>query len=191
MPYSSPLTESGLTVTAADGITALSAPNSALAWLAAYTSPRHEKMVARHLEVRSVEHFLPLYKSVRSWKNGCHVAVQFPLFPNYIFVRTEQRLASRLREVPGLLAFVGPARGAIPIPDADIEWLQRDLPQVKFEPHPYLIAGNKYRIVSGPMAGASGILVRKTNGGMRVVLSVDLIRQSVAVEVNGSEIEPF
>jgi transcription antitermination factor NusG len=148
-------------------------------------------MVARHLEVRSIEHFLPLYKSVRAWKNGCKVPVQFPLFPNYIFVRTEQRLASHLRDVPGLLAFVGPSRAATPIPDNEIEWLQRDVPQRKFEPHPYLISGSRYRIVSGPLAGAAGILVRKTNHGLRVVLSVDLIRQSVAVEVSGSEIEPF
>ena len=191
MPYSSPLTESGLPTTLTGGIESLAAQQSALVWLAAYTTPRHEKVVARHLEVRSVEHFLPLYRSVRSWKNGCRVPVQFPLFPNYIFVRTEQRLVSRLRDIPGLLAFVGPNRGGTPIADAEIEWLQRDLPQRKFEPHPYLVSGSKYRIVSGPLAGAAGILVRRGNDGLRVVLSVDLIRQSVAVEVNGSEIEPF
>src|SRR5215469_11291448 len=172
MPYSSPLTERGLPVALTGGIESLAAQQAALVWLAAYTTPRHEKMVARHLEVRSVEHFLPLYRSVRSWKNGCKVSVQFPLFPNYVFVRTEQHLVSRLRDVPGLLAFVGPNRAATPIPDTEIAWLQRDLPQRRFEPHPYLVSGHKYRIVSGPMAGACGILVRKTNDGLRVVLSV-------------------
>jgi transcriptional antiterminator RfaH len=191
MPCSTPLTASGLPVAFVGGVNSVDPANTTLVWLAAYTTPRHEKMVARHLEVRSVEHFLPLYRTVRSWKNGCKVPVQFPLFPNYVFVRTEQRLVSRLRDVPGLLAFVGPNRAATPIPDTEIEWLQRDLPQRRFEPHPYLVSGHKYRIVSGPMAGACGILVRKTNDGLRVVLNVDLIRQSVAIEVSGSEIEPF
>ena len=164
--------------------------NSTLVWLAGYTLPRHEKVVARHLEVRNVEHFLPVYKSVRSWRNGCKVPVEFPLFPSYLFVRTEQERASRLRDVPGLIAFVGPSRAATPISDAEIEWLQQDLPKRKFGPHPYLAIGSKCRIVSGPMAGASGILVRHKNACLRVVLSMDLIRQSVAVEVGADEIEP-
>ncbi len=165
--------------------------NGTLVWLAAYTRSRHEKVVARHLEVRNVEHFLPVYKSLRSWRNGCKVPVEFPLFPSYLFVRTEQELASRLRDVPGLIAFVGPSRAATPISDAEIEWLQQDLPKRKFEPYHYLTIGNRFRIVSGPMAGVSGILVRHKNACLRVVLSMELIRQSVAVEVGANEIEPY
>ena len=159
-------------------------------WLAGYTTPRHEKMVARHLQARSVEHFLPLYKSKRSWKNGCTVHVEFPVFPSYIFVRTSQPLSSRLLDIPGLLTFIGPGRAPSAIPDSEVEWLRRDLPLRKFEPHPYLIVGSKVRISAGPLAGAHGILLRKKNL-LRVVLSVELIRQSVAVEVGADEIEPL
>ena len=157
-------------------------------WLAAYTTPRHEKSVVRHLEVRDVEHFLPLYKAVRKWKNGCRVEVEFPVFPSYVFVRVDRRLSSRLLDTPGVLAFAGSARLPLPIPDHEIEWLRNELPLRKFEPHPYLVVGSRVRIKSGSLAGMSGVLTRKKSG-LRVVLSIDLIRQSVAVEVDMDEIE--
>jgi len=166
------------------------AEDSAPVWLAAYTTPRHEKAVARHFEVRNVEHFLPLYRVVRRWKNGCTVPVEFPLFPSYLFVRTGRNISSQLLEVPGLLAFVSLGRTAVPIPDAEIDLLRKQLPLRKIEPHPYLAVGTKVKIASGPLAGACGILLRKKSG-LRVVLSVDLIQQSVAVEVDANEIEPL
>lgn len=157
-------------------------------WLAGYTTPRHEKTVARYFEARGVEHFLPLYKAVRQWKNGCKVLVEFPVFPNYVFARVERRFAPRLLDVPGLLAFVGSSRTVSAIPDAEIELLRNELPNRKYEPFPYLTIGCRVRIIAGPMAGTCGILVRKKNS-LRVVLSVEAIRQSVAVEVDADELE--
>jgi transcription antitermination factor NusG len=157
-------------------------------WLAAYTTPRHEKSVVRHLEVRGVEHFLPLFKAVRKWKNGCRVEVEFPVFPNYVFVRLDRRQLTLVLATPGILAFAGAAKVPAPIPDCEVEWLRKELPLRKFEPHPYLVVGSRVRIKSGPLTGMSGILTRK-KAGLRVVLSIDLIRQSVAVEVDTDEIE--
>lgn len=157
-------------------------------WLAACTTPRHEKVVARHLAVREIEYYLPLYRAVRHWKNGCKMQVEFPVFPNYIFVHTGQRTSSRLLEIPGLLAFVGAGRSATPLPESEMERMRTELPLRKFEPHPYVTVGSKVRIVAGPLAGSCGVLLRKKND-LRVVLSVDLIRQSVAVEVGANEVE--
>jgi transcription antitermination factor NusG len=159
-------------------------------WLAGYTSPRHEKKVARHLEARAVEYFLPLYKEVRRWKNGCKVPVEFPVFPSYVFVRAERERSTRLLDVPGLLAFAGTCRVGTPISEQEIDWLRQELPKRKFEPHPYLVAGSKVRIAEGALAGTTGVLVRR-KGSFRVVLTVELIRQSVAVEVDISEVEPL
>lgn len=158
-------------------------------WLAVYTTPRHEKMVARHLSARAVEHFLPVFKALRNWKNGCRREVEFPVFPNYVFVHTERRRSSGVLQVPGVVGFAGSGKSLTAIDDAEIEWLRHELPLRRFEPHPYLVTGSRVRINSGPLAGMSGILVRMKNA-LRVVLSVDLIRQSVAVEVGMSEIEP-
>ena len=157
-------------------------------WLAAYTTPRHEKSVVRHLEVRDVEYFLPLYKAARKWKNGCKVEVEFPVFPNYVFVHVDRKLSNRVLDAPGVVAFAGSGRLPLPIPDGEIDWLRNELPLRKFEPHPYLVLGSRVRIKSGPLAGMSGVLTRKKSG-LRVVLSIDLIRQSVAVEVGMDEIE--
>lgn len=157
-------------------------------WLAAYTTPRHEKAVVRHLEVHDVESFLPLYKTVRRWKNGCKVEVEFPVFPSYVFVHVDRKLSNRVLDIPGVLAFAGSGKLAVPIPSSEIECLRNELPRRKFEPHPYLVAGSKVRIKSGPLIGMAGVLIRKKSG-LRVVLSIDLIRQSVAVEVGTDEIE--
>ena len=147
-------------------------------------------MVTRHLVAREVECFLPLLKSVRRWKNGCNVIVESPVFPNYVFVRTTRTQSSIVRQVPGVLAFAGSGKSAAVISDSEIEWLRQELPLRKFEPHPYLVVGNRVCIKSGPLTGTCGILIRRKNS-LRVVLSVELIRQSVAVEVDAHEIEPL
>lgn len=157
-------------------------------WLAAYTTPRHEKAVVRHLAVRDVEYFLPLYKTVRKWRNGCTVEVEFPVFPSYVFVHVDRKQSNRVLDVPGVLAFAGSGKLAVPIPSSEIERLRNELPHRKFEPCPYLVVGSRVRIIAGPLAGMSGVLTR-LKSGLRVVLSIDLIRQSVAVEVDADEIE--
>ena len=67
--------------------------------------------------MRDVEYFLPLYKAVRSWKNGCKVEVEFPVFPNYVFVHVDRKLSSRVLDAPGVLAFAGSGRLTAPVPD--------------------------------------------------------------------------
>ena len=77
-----------------------------------------------------------------------------------------------------------------PLPSAEIESLRSALPLLQFEPHPYLVVGEKVRITSGSLAGMIGVLVRKKND-LRVVLTLDLIQQSVAVEIDTDQIEPL
>lgn len=157
-------------------------------WLAAYTVSRHEKSVIRHLQVREIECFLPLYKALRKWKNGCKTEVEFPVFPNYVFIRVHRKLPDRVLNIPGVLGIAGSGKQQVAVPDEEIEWLRNELPRRRFEPHPYLVIGNRVRIKSGPLAEMTGVLLRRKND-LRVVLSIDLIRQSIAVEVGSDEIE--
>ncbi len=159
-------------------------------WFAAYTTPRHEKAVVRQLNVRQVESFLPLYTSVRRWKNGCQVAVEQPLFPGYVFVHVERRHSVKVLQVPGVVSIVGSSKEPSPLPHQEIESLREALPQRCYEPHPYLAVGDKVRITEGPLEGMAGVLVRKKKS-LRVVLTLDLIMQSVAVEIGMDEIEPL
>ena len=158
-------------------------------WFAVYTAPRHEKSVARHCEVRQIEVFLPLHRSVHRWKNRCRVNVDQPLFPNYVFVLLEKHDYRRVLQTPGVLSLVGSAGEPSPLPTSEIESLRAGLPQRMFEPYPYLVKGDRVRIQSGALAGMVGVLVRRKNN-LRVVLALDLIMQGVAVEIDIDEIEP-
>jgi transcription antitermination factor NusG len=159
-------------------------------WMAAYTSPRHEKAVVRQLDVREVESFLPLYRSIRRWKNGCRVAIDQPLFPNYVFVHVRRCDSVKVLQVPGVLWIVSAGREPSVLPHVEMEALRSGLPGRHFEPHAYLAVGEKVRVVSGAFEGMVGVLVRKKNE-CRVVLTVDLIRQSVSVEIGIDEVEPL
>jgi transcription antitermination factor NusG len=160
-------------------------------WFAVYTSPRHEKRVAQHMAAREIEHYLPLYHPQRKWSDGSTVTLDLPLFPGYLFVRTRRSERVRVLEVPGVLTFVGGTGGQpAPLPDAEIDALRVGLPLRQVEPHPLLTVGQRARIRSGALAGMEGVVVRQKNG-LRVVLTVDLIMQSIAVEVDGTELEPL
>lgn len=159
-------------------------------WFAAYTTARHEKNVARHLGGRHIESFLPLYTSVRRWKNGCRLPIDKPLFPGYIFVHIERRESVKVLQVPGVVSIVSAGREPSPLPSAEIESLRTALPQLRIEPHAYLVVGERVQITAGSLAGMIGVLIRKKND-LRVVLTLDLIQQSVAVEIDADQIEPL
>jgi transcription antitermination factor NusG len=160
-------------------------------WFAVYTNARHEKRVEQHLTIRQIEHYLPLYHVKRKWNNGLRVTLELPLFPGYIFVRIQRMQRVRVLEVPGVLAIVGGTGGEPAcLPEADIEALRSGLPLRRVEPHPLLKVGQRARISSGAFAGMEGVVVRKKNS-FRVVLTLDSIMQSFAVEVDGNELEPL
>jgi transcription antitermination factor NusG len=158
-------------------------------WYAAYTSANHEKRVALQLQERAVEHFLPLYESVRRWKDRRR-KLQLPLFPSYLFVRVA--LCDRLRvlQVPGVARLVGFNGLPCALPDSEIEAIQTCLARrVCLEPHLYVQVGRRVRVKAGPLKGLEGILIRRKNAS-RFVISLDLIMRSVAVEIDGTEVEP-
>jgi len=157
-------------------------------WYALQTYPRHEKRVHEDLGLRAIESFLPLYETMHRWKNGCKVRVELPLFPGYLFVNIDPRQRFKVLSLPGAVSIVGSASGPWPLPDSEIMSLRDSLQSRKFEPHPYLAVGQKVRIKSGPLADLTGFLVRQS-GGFRVVLSVELIRQAAAVEVDADDVE--
>jgi transcription antitermination factor NusG len=175
---------------AAPKLSAALTPSVAPQWFAAYTSAHHEKAVAERLAQRTIESFLPLYRTMRLWKNGCKVTLELPLFPGYIFVRIPTKERVRVLEIPGVLSLVGAMGNPVPLPEADIEALRAAIHGINCEPHPYLVVGERARIKSGPLACLEGILLRKKNL-LRVVLSLDLITQSMAVEVDADNVEPI
>src|ERR1700692_3046687 len=96
-------------------------------WYAVQTSPRHEKRVREHLGRRGVGCFLPLFRSIHRWKNGCKVQVELPLFPGYLFVNIPRTERVRVLSVPGVLSFVGPKGEPARLSDFEIETLRSGL----------------------------------------------------------------
>jgi transcription antitermination factor NusG len=158
-------------------------------WYALYTCPRHEKRVVKQIEQHRISCFLPLYRSVRRWKDR-RKELELALFPGYVFVRIA--LADRLQvlQFASVVRFVSFNGRPVPLPRGEMEALMNGLTSgVHAEPHPYLTAGRRVRVKHGPLAGSQGILVRRKDR-FRVVLSLDLIMRSVAVEVDEADIEP-
>jgi transcription antitermination factor NusG len=159
-------------------------------WYAAYTCANHEKRVAEQLGVRQMEHFLPLYASVRRWKDR-RVTLELPLFPGYVFVRMPLRDRLQVQTVPGVARLVGFDGTPAALRDDEIEVLRASLGgAVRAEPHPYLTAGRRVRVKSGPLAGMEGVLLRR-KGSFRLVISIELIQRSVAVDADAADVEPI
>jgi transcription antitermination factor NusG len=157
-------------------------------WYAVYTCANHEKRIAAQFDERSIENFLPLYETVRRWKDR-RMRIALPLFPGYIFVRHSLRKRLDILKVPGVVRLVGFNNAAAPLPIEDIETLRNGLKRsYNAEPHPYLTMGRRVRIVHGPFEGLEGILLRR-KGNLRVVLSIHLIMRSVAVDVDLADVQ--
>ena len=166
------------------------AANTTGNWYALYTCPRHEKRVAEQIEQRCFSCFLPLYRSVRRWKDR-RKELELALFPGYVFV--QMQLANRLQvlQLPGVVRLVSFNGQPSILPNAEIEALQQRLSRgMKIEPHPYLTVGRRVQVRNGPMQGLEGIILRRKDR-CRVVFSIDLIMRSVAVEVDESDLEPM
>jgi len=160
-------------------------------WFAVYTTCRHEKRVAQHLGEREIEHFLPLYQSDRKWRDGSKVTIELPLFPCYIFIRIPQIDRVRVLNVPGVLALVtGTGGEPAALPGKAIEALKAGLCQQNIEPHDLVRVGEMARIRSGAFAGMQGVVMRRRSG-CRIVLTLEQIMRSVAVEVDEDDLEPL
>jgi transcription antitermination factor NusG len=161
---------------------------AALHWYAAYTCAQHEKSVARQLEVRSIECFLPLYEKLSRWKDR-RMKVQLPLFAGYVFVHLSSQDKLRALQVPGVARLVGFGGRPAAVPEEEVTRIREFLDQgSRAEPHPYLTVGRRVRLKSGPLAGTEGILLRR-KGHFRVVISIELIQRAVAVDVDATDVE--
>jgi transcription antitermination factor NusG len=156
-------------------------------WYVAYTRANHERTVTDQLGERGIESFLPQYESVRKWKDR-RVCLHLPLFPGYVFVRfaTPDRL--RVQQTRGLVQLVSFGGSPTPVPETEIQSIREILTRgLRPLPHPFLRAGRRIRIRSGPLAGLDGILVRRKNR-FRFVVSVALILRSMSVEVDEADL---
>jgi len=161
-------------------------------WYALRTRSNFERNVAAELGDKGVENYLPSYEEVHQWKDR-KKAVQVPLFPGYVFARFPNCSQARVTvlQTRGVSRILGVAQAIEPIPDDEIEAVRHLLSvRVSCCGHPYLREGDRVRVRKGPLRGLEGILVRIKNRA-RLVVSVNLIMQSVAAEVEIGHVEPI
>lgn len=167
---------------------ALAVEQIAARWYVVYTSAHHEKRVAGQLASRGVCHFLPVFASVRTWKDR-QVNLKLPLFPSYLFVRLALRDRMNVLQIPGVVRLVGFNGRPVALAEEEIEALKEGLAKgLHAEPHPYLTVGRRVLIKNGPLVGREGILSR-WKGNWRVVLSLRLLQRSIAVDLDASDLE--
>jgi transcription antitermination factor NusG len=153
-----------------------------LNWYALHTRYQHEKVIAQSLTNKGLRVFLPLYTAAHRWKDRVK-PLTLPLFPCYVFIRGGLERQLHILTTPGIRRFVGNEGRPWVIPDEEIEAVRQAVERgARVEPHPFLKCGDWVRVKSGPLEGIEGILVRKKNQ-FRLVLSVELLQKSAAVEV--------
>lgn len=156
-------------------------------WFALQVVPRHEKSVDDMLEYRGYNHFLPTYRIRRRWSDRVRLVEQ-PLFPGYVFCRSKSNLMEVIRGSPGIIRIVAFGGRPHPVPDKEIEALQHIVQgKREYSAVPYWNVGQKVQVVSGPLAGICGAIMRFTNRD-RLIISLDVIMKSVSVEIDQSEV---
>jgi len=154
-------------------------------WCAVHTRYQHEMVVDTLLTQKGFETFLPTYKKIHRWKDR-KKEISHALFPGYLFVANAHAERMRVVTTAGVCAVLSTAGVPAVIPDSEISNIRQALlDPFGVEPHPYLSSGDVVRIAAGPFEGLQGILVRK-KGSTRLVVSVRLLGQAAAIEVDES-----
>jgi len=160
-------------------------------WYAVHTRARHERVVVQRLTEQGVTTFLPLVTEVHRWSDR-RKSVELPLFGCYVFVKLAPTGEERLRvlRIDSVLKFVG-ARGlGTPIAEAQIAAVRTLIgQQLPWRTHPFLQIGQRVRVRGGALDGVEGILVSR-NDDNTLVVSIDAIQRSLAVRIQGYDVEP-
>lgn len=165
--------------------------NDTLYWFAIHVKSRHESQVNERLSGSGIDTFLPTIVRLNTWKDR-NKLVKLPLFAGYLFVhikRNHNTLLTVLR-TKGVVRILGNSSGdPEPVPEDQILFL-RKLVEIKtsLDPYPYLQEGQRVRIKRGPLAGIEGILVEKS-GLHKLILSVDILRQSTSLRIDVTDVE--
>jgi transcription antitermination factor NusG len=169
-------------------VVSLPSPEDAHDWFAVYTKSRHEKKVNWSLAEKNVETFLPLRETLVRWKDRVK-RIFVPLFPGYLFVRIDPIDRLDVLTTKGVVCILGSKGEPVPVPLCEIEATKKLLRSgLKFKPFPYEFEGKEAVITNGPLEGAKGRVLH-TRGCCNVILSVNLIRRSVSVEIDVNDVE--
>jgi transcription antitermination factor NusG len=160
-----------------------------LRWYAVRVRTRFEKIVENHLCDRGFEAFLPSFKVRRRWSDRIKT-IEKPLFPGYLFCRTDLRSRLPIMTVPGFVDFVGFGTGPTPIEDCELDSLRMVTEKgQQYQPWPFSQVGQAVQVINGPLRGVHGIMVEMRNE-RHILVSVTLLQRSVLVDIDVADIRP-
>ena len=162
-----------------------------LRWYALHTRARHEKAIERRLREQGMEAFVPTTMEVHRWSDR-KKKVEVPLFSCYVFLRCALSAEDRTRvyQVESVHGFVGMRGSSLPIPDEQIAGIQKVLAQTApWRSYPFLKVGQRVRVRGGAMDGVEGVFLSE-NGDRSLIISIDAIQRSMAVRIDGYDVEP-
>jgi transcriptional antiterminator NusG len=158
-------------------------------WFAVWTRSRHEQLVCKELAAKQIEAFLPTHTQVSRWRDRTK-RIQWPLFPGYCFARFNPSRLLSVAQCTGVVAVLSDGINPIPVPDPEIEALQRLVHSgLAYDPCPMIKVGTTVRVVSGPLCGVVGLLVRKGPQEL-LMLAVDILNSGARVQVSACDIRP-
>ena len=159
-------------------------------WYAVQTRSNMEQCVVGELATKGIENFYPSYDEMHQWADRKKMVTR-PLFPGYVLIHCPDSSQAKLRvlQTHGVVRILGAGRQVEPIPEQQVIGVRQMLASGKpCFPHPFFRAGASVRVRRGPLKDLIGTLVR-IKQQTRLVLSVDLIAQSVATEVDMRDVE--
>lgn len=159
-------------------------------WYALQVRTRWESSTSLLLSGKGYQTLLPTYRVKKSW-SGKQREVNAPLFPGYVFCQFDVHNRLPVLVTPGVIAVVGRGKVPVPVEDGEIAGIQAVVSSgFHAEPWPFLELGQRVSIESEPLQGLEGILIN-FKGNHRIVLSVSLLRRSVALEIDRSCVRPM
>ena len=158
------------------------------AWHAVWTRSRHEPIVCSELTAKGIDAFLPTVTQISRWSDRTK-QISWPLFPGYCFARFEPNGLSHVVKCTGVVAVLSNGGCPTSIPAFEIEALQRVVASgIAYDPCANLVPGSKVRVVTGPLAGIVGHLVRKGPQD-QLLLAVSLLNSGARIQVSSWDIE--
>jgi transcription antitermination factor NusG len=159
-------------------------------WYVAYTYPRHERAVAEQLAQKSIECFLPTVSTIHVRKDR-KVTLQLPLFPGYLFTRISPEERLRVVSIASVIRMLSYNEVPAPVSDDDINAIRFCLSRGgKLAPHRFIAVGDRVRVKEGIFQGLEGFVSRH-HSGCNLVVTVALIQQSAALEIEEHLLEPI
>lgn len=156
-------------------------------WDVLHVIANHEKRVAQHLTVRSIDHYLPLYSERSRWSDRS-VALHRPLFTGYVFVHFSSQQKLSVISTPGVIRILG---------DNDTQRVTiKELNRIResltagysLRPYPNIPIGTHVRIRSGIFEGVIGV-VTELRQQCKVIIALAAVQQCFSLEVGRDEIE--